>query len=262
MASEHPFQSRRTLYRAALQIAERSFHRLAGQVPPPQEVPWGDLGFFYRYTERLPEQALVLKLARQVSGLFAVDTLLFHGLVQEQGVIQRTLDEIGEDIFCLAVGLQEGFEPLHRQLLDAFWEEEFNNPRSATKSTQKRAPPPRRKVHAYLARFGGGDVSGAQEVNRTISKAYSGYVHAAAPHVMDIYGGQPPHFYVSGVAGTSRQADHIDDAQNYFYRGLLSVIIVARAFGDAETNSQVGEFVTGFEKECGMDFTRERKLQR
>jgi hypothetical protein len=237
-----------------LEILERAFHCLAAQVPPPREVPWADLGFVHRYIERLPHQALILKLARQVSGLFAIDTLLFHGLAQEQGVIQRTLDEIGEDIFVLVAGLQRGFEPLHHQLLEAFWEEEFDNPRSAVKSTQKRAPPPRRKIHAFLARFEGGDVSSAQAINRTLSKAYSGYVHAAAPHIMDIYGGRPPHFYVSGVAGTSRHLDHIEDARNYFYRGLLSVILVARAFGDADTDREVGEFVKHFEKKCGTKF--------
>ena len=256
MSVEHPLRARRALYRAALVTCEQCFHKLAGQVPAPQEVPVGKIGFTYRYTEQLPQQALILKLARQVSGLFAVDVLLFNGLVQEQGVIQRTLDEIGEDIFFLVIGLQEGFEPLHEQFLKAFWQEEFDHPDSSIKSSQKRAPPPRRKIHATLARFGGGDVSTAQEVNRTISRAYSGYVHAAAPHIMDIYGGRPPHFYLSGVAGTSRQIDHIEDARNYFYRGLLSVILAARALGDRDVEGKAAEFVRHYERECGTEYFR------
>jgi hypothetical protein len=85
MEAEHPLHSRRALYKATLKVAESTFHRMAAQVPPPREVPWGDRGFVYRYTERLPQQALILKLARQVSGLFAIDALLFRGLVKNKG---------------------------------------------------------------------------------------------------------------------------------------------------------------------------------
>src|SRR5215210_6773474 len=115
----------RALFTEALDVAEGAFHRLASQVPSPAEQDWGELGFVYRYNERSVYQALVLKLARQVSGLHALDVLLLHGLVQEQGVIQRTLDEIGEDILFLAHGAQEGLAPLHEQYLYAFWAEEF-----------------------------------------------------------------------------------------------------------------------------------------
>lgn len=243
----------RSLFIEALAVMEGAFQRLAAQVPPPRQESWANLGFVFRFAERSCQQALVLKLARQVSGLYAIDALILHGLVQEQGVIQRTLDEIGEDIFVLAMGLQDGMEALHNQLLEEFWAEEFDHPGNALKSTQKRGSPPRRKVHAYLARLGGGDRdrSTAQEVNRTISKAYSGYVHAAAPHIMDMYGGNPPRFHVSGMRGTSRLAEHIEDAKNYFYRGLLSVIIVARALGDEETNSAMATYVSRFEAACG-----------
>lgn len=246
----------RALFRDALAVMEGAFHRLAAHVPPPRQEKWADLGFVIRFKERSCQQALILKLARQVSGLYAIDALILHGFVQEQGVIQRTLDEIGEDIFFLAMGLQEGMEPLHDQLLRAFWAEEFDQPGDALQSTQKRSSPLRRKIHAYLARLGGPDRdrSTAQEVNRTISKAYSGYVHAAAPHIMDLYGGEPPHFHVSGMRGTPRLSEHIEDAKNYFYRGLLSVIIVARALGDEETDSAMAAYVSGFEAACGTNY--------
>jgi len=54
---------------------ERAFRRLERQVPPPVEQPWKD-GFVLRYRERTIEQALIRKLARQVSGLYAIDALL------------------------------------------------------------------------------------------------------------------------------------------------------------------------------------------
>jgi len=78
-----------------LEVMERAFRRLEQQVPPPVEQPWKE-GFVLRYGERTIEQALIQKLVRQVSGLHAIDALLLKGLAQEQGVIQRTLEDIGE----------------------------------------------------------------------------------------------------------------------------------------------------------------------
>ena len=33
----------------------------------------------------------------------------------------------------------------------------------------------------------------------TLTKTYSGFVHAASPQIMDMYGGSPPHFHVEGM---------------------------------------------------------------
>ena len=40
---------------------------------------------------------------------------------------------------------------------------------------------------------------------------YSGYVHAASPHIMEMYGGNPARFHVRGMHGTPRQDEHRDD---------------------------------------------------
>jgi hypothetical protein len=97
----------RAVFLQSLEVMERAFRRLEKRVPPPAEQPWKD-GFVLRYRERTIEQALIQKLARQVSGLHAVDALLLKGLAQEQGVIQRTLDEIGEDIHFLVLAVTSG----------------------------------------------------------------------------------------------------------------------------------------------------------
>lgn len=83
---------------------ENAFRRLEQQVPPPQARPWND-SFVLRYLEQTIEQALIQKLARVISGLRAVDLLLLHGHVQEQGVLHRTLDELNEDVFFLAAAI-------------------------------------------------------------------------------------------------------------------------------------------------------------
>ena len=137
-------------------------------------------------------QALVQKLARSVSTLRATTLLMEHGFVQEQAAMQRMLDELHEDIMFLSFGvIFEKWTPLHDKYLAAFYEEEFDK-ESAIDSTQKRPMIPRNKIRAWITSFDGGiDPSTANEVTRTISKTYSGYVHAASPQIMDMYGVLP-----------------------------------------------------------------------
>jgi hypothetical protein len=233
---------------------EGAFRRLEGQVPPPSDQPWKD-GYVARYQERTIEQALIQKLARQISGLHAIDALLLRGLGQEQCVMQRTLDEVGEDIFFLALAVTTGeLSPLHHQYLKDFWAEEFDNP-DPLKSTQSRGMVQRKKIRAYNARVGRlEDTSAANTVRRTIHKAYSGYVHAASPQIMDMVGGRPPRFFLSGFVDTERMADHVGDAWNYFYRGLLSTTIVAKTFGDKELVDSLYAYIREFEKASGTEY--------
>ena len=94
----------RSLFQQSLTVMEYAFRRIEQQVPPPQLVEWKD-GFVYRYKEGTIHQALVLKLARSVTGLRSVDVLLMHGLLQEQASLHRILDEINEDILFLAAAV-------------------------------------------------------------------------------------------------------------------------------------------------------------
>src|SRR5690348_18017446 len=90
-----------------LRILDTNFHAMANALPQPRLTEWRN-GYGWRYHERLIEQALILKLARYVSGLRAAHLLLESGFLQEQAVLQRTLDEINEDILFLAVAVTNG----------------------------------------------------------------------------------------------------------------------------------------------------------
>jgi len=244
----------RATFLQSLEVMERAFRRLERQVPPPVEQPWKD-GFVLRYQERMIEQALIQKLARQVSGLHAIDALLLKGLAQEQAVIQRTLDEIGEDIHFLVLAVTTGnLMPLHQRYLDDFWQEEFNHP-DPLKATQKRGMVQRQKIRAFNARAGGlPDPSTMDAVGHTVHKTYSGFVHAASPQVMDMLEGTPPTFQVSGMKSGHRRAEHVDDAWNYFYRGLTSVTMVAMAFGDAPLVDDMYAYLREFEAASGTEY--------
>lgn len=248
----------RSLFNHALSVMRQAFRRLERQVPPPTSVPWKD-GFVLRHVEKTIQQALLQKFARVVSGLHAIDVLLINGFVQEQGVLQRTLDEIGEDIaFLVAAITNDTVTELHQQYLDAFFAEEFDNPDNPIDSTQKRNYPPRKKIRAYLVRVPGGkeiNPSGALDAGETISKAYSGYVHAASPQIMDMCMGSPPQFHIDGMNGTPRIEEHVGDAWNYFYRGLLSAAFVAKAFGDGELVESLYRHIGQFEIASGTNYS-------
>ena len=244
-----------SLYEQALQIMETTVHDLARQVPQPQRIPFLD-SFVYRYAEKTLHQALVQKLARYVTSLQAAAVLLNHGFVQEQAALQRVLDEIQQDITFLAFGvIYDEVTPLHQAYLDAFYEEEFDS-KTGSALAQNRPMIPRQKIRAYIARAQGkaGNPSREVEVARTVSKTYSGYVHAASPQIMDMYGGRPARFHVRGMRGTERQDEHREDLWNYFYRGILAFAFAAKAFANDKTFESIRQFADEFTKGNGKDY--------
>ena len=113
--------------------------------------------------------------------------------------------------------------------------------------------PRRSKIQAYVQRVlnPAENPSQISDVNQAVSSAYSGYVHASAPQVLDLFGGAPPHFHIEGMCDTPRMNDHIHDSWNYFYRGIGTSIIVARAFGDASLSRALGEYHDKFLEQSG-----------
>lgn len=241
----------RIIYCESLETMTTSFRRLEGQIAPPEQVEH-ESGFVFRYREKGIPQALIQKLARNISGLNSLDLLLLHGFVQEQAVIQRTLDEIHEDIVFLVVAItNDAVTDRHRQYLQAFYDDPVFRSGKHSERFQKPNLVPRKKIHAYVRRVLDKDPLPTSDAEEVISTAYSGYVHAASPYVMDMYAGSPPQFMLNGMLGTHRIADHVEDAWNYFYRGLLSTCCVAKAFGDAVLVDNLYEYITKFERQSG-----------
>jgi len=243
-------------YAAALENMARTVRGIEAKVPPPQKVPYKN-SFVFRYVEKTVQQAIVQKLARVVSTLNAAHLLMSQGFVQEQAALQRILQELHEDITFLAYSIIfNDFTPLHQTYLDSFYEEEFDADTAMT-STQKRAMVSRTKIQAYIVRKECSDLdpSTGLELARTITKAYSGYVHAASPQIMDMYGGNPPRFHVEGLLGSERHDEHRHDLWNYFYRSILSFGMTAKAFGDHDLFDQIHAFTVKFEEAAGENYS-------
>ena len=164
--------------------------------------------------------------------------------MQEQAVIQRTLDDIAEDILYITLGLSTGnWTDDHARYLEYFWMDE-PIPGSVGRGMVRRD-----KIRAYNNRLPGlNDPSSADANGRAIYKAYSGYVHAASVNIIDMCIGEPPRYHLAGMRKSPLYEDHVQDAWNYFYRGLVSSVVMAKAFEDSELWAERYSSLKGFEK--------------
>ena len=242
---------------ATLDNLALALSRLSKAVPPPKlvEVSKGYPG--WRYLEKTPKQAIVVKLARLLSALHAAKVLLDAGLVLDVGAIKRVIDETVEDVIFVARVLVEKTLPSqHERFLKEFWQEEFDDSANDELRNLERDRVPRKKIRAFNARLPGSnlDPDTRQKVDSVISKTYSGYIHGAAAHTMEIYGGRDPKFHVSGMKNTSPWNAQSNDMPNYFYRTVCAFGIVAGSFGDQELLDEILKFREKLEQAFGMNF--------
>jgi hypothetical protein len=243
-----------------LAALEKAFRRLEHQVPPPK-LKRVKRHLLLRHREQSIEQALIQKLARYISSLHAAQLLLKHGFVQEQGVLQRTLDELHEDTYFLAIAItNDKITELHQRYLKAFFAEEFDNPSDPVGSHADREMVPRKKIRAYISRVVGAPANSSRDlaVSKTISKVYSGFVHAASPHIMEMCDGSSSRFQLSGMVGSPRIEEYEYDIWNYYYRGLLNATVTGKAFGDAPLVDALLKFSFKFQESLGRDFGARR----
>jgi len=238
-----------------IDLMDRTFSDFENPMPSKPKFVKLSFGMAYRYEEKDIYQALMQKLARVQSLVRAARLLLVSGFLQEQAILHRTIDETNEDIMFLVYAVtNDSITDLHQRFLDAFWEEEVDESGNMTDSKQKRPMVQRQKVRAYLANVEGVEVDPhtANEATRTVSKAYSGFVHGASPQIMDMYGGNPPRFHTNGMLGTRRMDEHADDLWNYAYRSFISHIAVGKALGAGEHVDMLTKHLRRFEANAGM----------
>lgn len=100
-----------------INLMSDSFQRLESAMPSKPVFCTLSYGKAYRYKEQNISQALIQKLARIQSTLRAIRLLLENGFLQEQAILQRTIDETNQDIAFLAYGVLYGCTELHSRYL-------------------------------------------------------------------------------------------------------------------------------------------------
>ena len=155
-------------------------------------------------------------------------------------MVQRALDEIGEDVEFLSLAVIRGeVTPRHKEFLDNFYAEEFDDPSDTVGSHRSRGMLKREKIRAYVNQGLGDNASRANLTGKIITKIYSGFIHAASPHIMDMCGGSPPRFDVNGELRNLRGSEHIGDAMNYFLRAPMTMAFAAQAFAEEKLFSEM-----------------------
>ena len=235
--------------RVIVQLSD-AFRELQTSIKAPVKVS-SQNSFVFQYEEKGIRQAIIQKLARQLSGLNASKHLLTAGYTQEMGVIFRTLDEILEDIIFLATALTENnLTERHSKFLEAFNAHSVLGREEGSLRIPKPNMPPRKKIRAHTVDAVGTDIpkSDVLIASESVSTAYSGYVHAASENVMEMYGGNPARFHIEGMAGTPRQDTFSDRYVYYVYRGIIGSIAAAKAFGNVELADKLNTLIIEYEK--------------
>lgn len=244
------------LYVEMLEVMDAAFQDFVAALPKPVSVRHGQ-GWVFRFKDRDIHHAVVLKLALVQSTLRAALALLEQGYTAQQAMLQRVVDEANEDILFLAYAVtNDTITPLHQRYLDAFWAEEFGDTNDIIGTHQSRDMVPRQKIRAYLAKIEGKDLdpSRAAQATKILSKTYSGFIHGASTHIMEMYGGMSPHFHTRGMLNTPRIPEYAIDLWNYMYRGLLSHAFVAKLFGAQEHFDLLAKHAQKFEAAMGKQY--------
>lgn len=95
--------------------------------------------------------------------------------------------------------------------------------------------------------------SDAQELLRTTHQAFSGYVHGAYPHIMEMCGGNPPRFHVSGMLGTPRIDEWRGQLVGYVQRLIIVSVFIARKLGVTNLEAPLRALLEEFEKTTGTE---------
>ena len=179
-----------------------------------------------------------LKCVRSVSCLNAALALLRSGYVHEVFGLCRLVDEANDDVTFISLRLGEGDEPRddQKRLIREFFQEEFADEENVLDSQQKRDRVSRQRIRAAIASVdaGVGNPSDKIAIRRVLDQVYSGYIHGAYGHIMELFGGSPARYHTSGMLGTPKIAQCEEQLTNYVYRSVLAAEIVAGRSRNAE----------------------------
>jgi hypothetical protein len=193
----------------------------------------------------------MLKGVRIVSGLNALLVLFEAGYVTEMGVLMRTMSDCMNAIYFLLERFPEKMPEVEKYISDFFGEvldEPEIGPDQGGKSYRTKV----KKIHASRARLLSEHINfavGRDMVYKNYS-AYSGYVHAAYPNIMELCGGEPPYsFHVQGLKGTPRLKEWETILVAFIRSAFLVFGYMAEKYNKAELIHEIRRIMGWFENQ-------------
>lgn len=207
-----------------------------------------------RFAEPTATDAILLKFARVISLNRAMLLLMDNGFVQEQCIVQRSLEETNEDISFYSINETQAAKSARFQShLEEFWKEDYENPNDPLGTRVSRGFT-RKGIGPFLNRVSGvPNPSLADEVHKAIHSMYSGFTHGAAPQIFELYDFEGKAFLTNGLLGTSRHLDYVIDGANSVYRSVLSARALSIAFGSEELLEIADEIKSRFVERVGIE---------
>lgn len=217
-------------FSAAIDALSAALHEFVQTIPVPVPIRTRN-GKTYRYREKNDQQALVIKCVRLLSALRAIHTLLRSGLALDAGALMRVSDETSTDIMFLAAPriFNTPLEPIHERYLKELFQEEFEVGEVLTRAKRDRVS--RSKINAYVARSYSAteDTHTPKATNELIEGVFSGFVHGAAVHIMDIFDGRD--FAIPLSSGDEPLLAFIEQFGHYIQRTIFGFCHTAIAIG-------------------------------
>jgi hypothetical protein len=187
----------------------RFVHAFAGSLPQPtmQNNEHG-----YRYEQPDYRHFCLLRAARIVSALNASVELTNVCYPQEIGVLIRIIHEFMRQIEAVVTQIERDGNvsgPL-REFIATYFEDgtRSDSPRKRTILSEKYV---NELIGESLDEFGNTtEPTWKPTADRLhhVSSAHANYVHARYPESMDLYGGRPGHFHLSGMRNTPKDGEN------------------------------------------------------
>lgn len=204
--------------RSKIDVLESVVQFVSATLPPPLPYHSGFLHSGFRFGRPTWKHFCLLKSVRAVSGLNACFALLPGGFSQEIAVLLRTIVECTTHIEYVLASLKAG--TLEKPAMD-YVERYFQDFRRNEVSDFLRPKLRQGEVHKTVGSETDQLISQTDRSNEfqsvdsakllsNVYLTYSNYVHSRYPEVMDLYEGQPGHFHLGGMAGTSKDEENIE----------------------------------------------------
>jgi hypothetical protein len=218
------------IYQPFINQLEGLVQQLDSEFEKPIAIPYGD-HFVFRHRPQVRSDILAsyLKLVRIVSLLNAGLNLMEKGFVQEIYILCRAIDEAAEDITFFALKMGEtGTSPKQMKMLKEFYQEQLENPTDPLSSIS-RDRVGRKDIRAAISNIPieAADSHTMRVVTKSLFEVFSGFVHGAYVHIMEMYGGRTPKYHMRGMPDSPYMIDCVDNFANHLYRSVIVVESVA-----------------------------------
>lgn len=234
------------VYRKSIDHLERVIGVFEQELDKPERIH----GAFV-YKSLTVKHVCLLKGVGIVSGLNALLVLFQAGHVTEMGVLIRTIGDCINDIYFLLERFPDKTPEVEKYIAN-FLSEDIGDLTIVQDQEKKIHRTKARKIYASRARLLSEHINFpvGREMVYKIYSVYSGYVHAAYPNIMEMYGGRPPHkFHLRGMKGTSRIKDWEEILITFIRSATLVFGYMADKYDKVDLVQEIRRILDWFEKE-------------